>query len=151
MSDENEFFREVTLRLCSHLKVEEGLRACMEYLPQNLPADTIYLQRHEPDLGAMRVIARATATHGERMEVLIPYTLEEPYRIRRKRRRRISFISNSTSCVTKSRYFVKESTVCFLSHGHPRGPRNSLMVLMRFFNFVLLECIIYFQYIKKYW
>jgi len=75
MFDENEFFREVTLRLCSHLKVEEGLRACMEYLPQNLPADTIYLQRHEPDLGAMRIIARATATHGERMDVLISYTL----------------------------------------------------------------------------
>jgi len=76
MIDENEFFREVTLRLCSHLNIEEGLRACMRYLPDNLPADTLYLQRHEPELGSMRIIARATADRGEKMEVLIPYTRE---------------------------------------------------------------------------
>ena len=74
--DENEFFREVTLRLCSHLDIEEGLRACMEYLPRTLPADTLYLQRHEPDLDAMHIVARANAQRGERMDVVIPYTRE---------------------------------------------------------------------------
>ena len=74
--DKNEFFREVTLRLCSHLDIEEGLRACMEYLPRTLPADTLYLQRHEPDLDAMHIVARANAQRGEQMDVLIPYTRE---------------------------------------------------------------------------
>ena len=76
MIDENEFFREVTLRLCSHLDIEEGLRACMEYLPRNLPADTLYLERHEGELGSMHIVARANADHGERMDVYIPYTRE---------------------------------------------------------------------------
>ena len=76
MIDENEFFREVTLRLCSHLDIEEGLRACMEYLPSALPADTLYLERHDGGLGAMHIVARANAEHGERLDVFIPYTKE---------------------------------------------------------------------------
>jgi transcriptional regulator with GAF, ATPase, and Fis domain len=48
----------------------------MEYLPRNLPADTLYLQRHDGDLGAMHIVARANAEHGERLDVFIPYTPE---------------------------------------------------------------------------
>ena len=62
MVEANEFFREVTLRLCSHLEIEEGLRACVAYLSQHMPADTLYLERNEPELGAMRIVARADAS-----------------------------------------------------------------------------------------
>lgn len=76
MVDENEFFRNVTLRLCNHLEIEEGLRDCIEYISRYIPADSIYLERHEPSLNAMRVTARATVTDCQRMDLLIPYTQE---------------------------------------------------------------------------
>jgi formate hydrogenlyase transcriptional activator len=74
MIDDNEFFRNATLRICGNLEIEEGLRACIEYMSQHIPADTLYLQRHEVDLEGMRVIARANATKGEKMDVLVPFT-----------------------------------------------------------------------------
>lgn len=70
--DKNDFFREVTLRICGNLEIEEGLRSCIEYLARYMPADCIYLERYEKDLGAMRVYARASKEKGERMDVLIP-------------------------------------------------------------------------------
>ena len=73
MIDENEFFRNATLRICGTLKIEEGLRACIEYLSRHVPADTLYLQRYERDFGAMRLVARATAEKGERIDVLVPF------------------------------------------------------------------------------
>lgn len=36
MIDTNEFFREVTLRLCSHLEIEEGLQACIRCLQREM-------------------------------------------------------------------------------------------------------------------
>lgn len=72
--DEKEFFREITLRICGHLEIEEGLKACLEYLAQHMPADCIYLERHEYELGAMRVIARARERKAEKMDVLVPFT-----------------------------------------------------------------------------
>jgi transcriptional regulator with GAF, ATPase, and Fis domain len=76
MVDENEFFRSVTLRLCSHLEIEEGLRDCIEYISRYIPADSIYLEKHEPSLNAMRVIASATVTDCKMMDLLIPFTPE---------------------------------------------------------------------------
>ena len=73
MIDENEFFREVTLRICGNLEIEAGLRACIEFLSRHMPADTVYLERHEPDLGAIRLVARANADRGRRMDRLVPF------------------------------------------------------------------------------
>lgn len=72
--DEKEFFREVTLRICGHLEIEEGLKACLEYLAQQMPADVIYLERHAYELGAMHIIARARKGKAEKMNLFIPYT-----------------------------------------------------------------------------
>ena len=76
-TDENEFFRDVTLKLCGHLKIEEGLRACVKYLTQYMPADTLYLvERHDYGSGVMRPLARANAEKCERIDILLP--LSEP-------------------------------------------------------------------------
>ena len=74
MVDDNEFFREATLRLCSHLDIEEGLRDCIGYLSKHIPADVLYLERNEAELGAMRIIARADASSCNRMDLLVPYS-----------------------------------------------------------------------------
>ena len=73
MLDENEFFRNATLRICGNLNIEAGLKDCFDYISQHIPADRIYLERHEYELGAMRIVARADAGVGERINVLIPY------------------------------------------------------------------------------
>ncbi len=72
MIDENEFFREATLRICGNLEIEEGLRDCIKYLSKYIPADSIYLERYEKGLGAWRIVARATAEKGEITDVLVP-------------------------------------------------------------------------------
>ncbi|MGD2067924.1 MAG: sigma 54-interacting transcriptional regulator [Gemmatimonadota bacterium] len=74
MVDENEFFRNATLRLCGSLEIAEGLHSCFDYLSRHIPADAIYLERHEHELGAMRIVARADAGGGVRMDRLVPYT-----------------------------------------------------------------------------
>ena len=71
---DRDFFWEVTKRICGNLEIEEGLRACMEHISQHMPADVIFLARHERDLGAMRIVARANKEKGERMDFLIPFS-----------------------------------------------------------------------------
>jgi len=72
MVDTNEFFRNATLRICGRLDIEESLRDCLEYVARYLPADRLYLQQYEPGLGAMRMVARASASQGECMDLLVP-------------------------------------------------------------------------------
>ena len=76
MIDENEFFRNITLKICGNLEIEEGLHDCIKYLSQHLPAEYIYLEKYEEDLGAMRYIARADPEKGERMSILVPMSAE---------------------------------------------------------------------------
>jgi transcriptional regulator with GAF, ATPase, and Fis domain len=76
MVDPNKFFREITLKLCGHLEIEEGLHACIKYLSQHMPADAIYLQKYEEDLGVMRFIARANPEKGERLNALVPMSAD---------------------------------------------------------------------------
>jgi formate hydrogenlyase transcriptional activator len=69
--DKNEFFRNVTLRICENLRIEQGLRNCIEYLAEHMPADRIYLQRYERELGAMRLVAWASVDEGQRVDQLV--------------------------------------------------------------------------------
>ena len=69
---DRDFFWEVTKRICGNLEIEEGLRTCMEHISHHMPADVIFLARHERDLGVMRIVARASKEKGEKMDVLIP-------------------------------------------------------------------------------
>jgi len=76
MVSEDEFFRNVTLRICGHLEIERGLQACFRYISQHLPADRIYLEKHEHLLGAMRCVAWADDEGCGRIDLLIPYDEE---------------------------------------------------------------------------
>lgn len=73
-ADEKEFFREITLKICGNLEIEDGLRSCLEYLAKFMPADSLYLEKNEKELGAMRFVARARLGKGEKMNALVPYT-----------------------------------------------------------------------------
>ncbi len=57
--NENEFFRQATLRICSSLNVETALSRCMEYLGSFLPLSGMCLGLFDEDLKSMRTIATA--------------------------------------------------------------------------------------------
>ncbi len=69
--DENEFFRQATLRICSTLDIEKAMVSCIQYIRKYMPADSMFLERYEPGLCAMRTIAFATASGGKKLNKLI--------------------------------------------------------------------------------
>jgi formate hydrogenlyase transcriptional activator len=48
--NENEFFREATLRICGNLEIEDALWECLKYLKTVIPADSMNLSVWEPDI-----------------------------------------------------------------------------------------------------
>ncbi|MBW2003885.1 MAG: sigma-54-dependent Fis family transcriptional regulator [Deltaproteobacteria bacterium] len=59
--DENEFFREATIRICGSLDVETFLYESFLYLRDYLPADSVFLTHYRPERGEHAALARASA------------------------------------------------------------------------------------------
>ena len=76
MVDENEFFRQATLRICGDLEIDRAMSALLRILSQVMPADRMFLQQFEPELGAMRLIACATPEESHTMDRVIPLSAE---------------------------------------------------------------------------
>ena len=76
MIDDNEFFRNAALRICGNLEIEEAMCTCVRYMREFLPVDRMFLQVYEPDLGAMRTVATATAENGRKVDLLTPLAEE---------------------------------------------------------------------------
>ena len=70
--DENEFFRQATLRICGSLDIEKGLQECFNYLVNFMPADDLYLEKYERDMSAINVIAHANEKGASKLNLLIP-------------------------------------------------------------------------------
>ena len=62
MVDENEFFRQATLRISSSLKSETALQRCMTYLQQHMPVSGIFFRAIRPQAkcGTVTVCHMAT-------------------------------------------------------------------------------------------
>jgi transcriptional regulator with GAF, ATPase, and Fis domain len=71
-----DFFWEMTKRICGNLEIEEGLRSCIEYLSEFMPADTLYLERYDDNFSSIRCFAKATAEKGEKIDIMIPLPAE---------------------------------------------------------------------------
>jgi transcriptional regulator with GAF, ATPase, and Fis domain len=72
--DENEFYRQATLRICGHLEIEEALVSSLNFLRQEMPVDRMLLQFFDDELNAMRTVAIATPEKGMTVDLLIPMT-----------------------------------------------------------------------------
>ncbi len=70
--DENDFFRQATLRICGNLDLAKGLQECFDYISLHMPADNLYLERYEQDMSAMRIIAHANLDGFRNLDLLIP-------------------------------------------------------------------------------
>jgi transcriptional regulator with GAF, ATPase, and Fis domain len=80
-SDENDFFRSATMRICSSLDIEIAMWRTMQFLKDFIPADEMYLHLYEKGLGAMRTIAGATASEGKKMDRITPLPQEVRARV----------------------------------------------------------------------
>lgn len=58
--DRNEFFREMTLRICSSLEIDAALRRAFEYLRGQFAIDELFLDILDANLGALRRLAHVS-------------------------------------------------------------------------------------------
>ena len=70
--DENEFFRQATLRICGNLDFEFAMQECLLYLRAFMPADRLQLNLYDRGLSALRTIAIATPTEASRLNTVLP-------------------------------------------------------------------------------
>jgi len=78
MIDENEFFRNATLRICGSLAIEKALHAILVYIRHFVPANAAFLEYYDSGLGAMRTIAKADVGGGQSVDLTTP--LPKPIR-----------------------------------------------------------------------
>ncbi|MDD5243843.1 MAG: sigma 54-interacting transcriptional regulator [Syntrophorhabdaceae bacterium] len=62
--DENQFFREITLRICGSLDIEKALWNCYLYTTNIIPADELILTVYDPGAGTLDVVATANNKGG---------------------------------------------------------------------------------------
>jgi transcriptional regulator with GAF, ATPase, and Fis domain len=70
--DENEFFRQATLRICGNLDFEFAMQECLIFLRSFMPADRLQLNLYDRGLSALRTIAVATPTEASRVNTVLP-------------------------------------------------------------------------------
>jgi transcriptional regulator with GAF, ATPase, and Fis domain len=69
--DDNTFFKQATLLICSSLEIEVSLQRCLKFISQTLPAHRLYLNIFEPAVGGLRYIAAADLVKGWKMEKIL--------------------------------------------------------------------------------
>jgi len=74
--DENEFFRQATLRICGSLDMEAAMRACLGYLGKVIPVSRISMHIYERGLGAIRTILLTSRDQSKELDVLSPLSPE---------------------------------------------------------------------------
>ncbi|MGD9363648.1 MAG: sigma 54-interacting transcriptional regulator [Desulfobacterales bacterium] len=70
-SEDKEFFREATLRLCSSLQIEKALQRCYKYVRKFIPMDLMLLSYISPEIGGMQFLAEASEKGGNRSDRVI--------------------------------------------------------------------------------
>ncbi|HVN96417.1 MAG TPA: sigma 54-interacting transcriptional regulator [Syntrophorhabdaceae bacterium] len=73
---EKDIFQEVTLRICGSLDLETGMRSCIAFLRQVMPAKWLSVHLWQPDLGAAKTVFVADEEGGETVDVLHPLSIE---------------------------------------------------------------------------
>jgi formate hydrogenlyase transcriptional activator len=68
--DENVFFREATLKICSALEVEAFLTQSLSYLRRFIPADFVFLSHYYPERREQLIMALNHATRGDDASII---------------------------------------------------------------------------------
>jgi transcriptional regulator with GAF, ATPase, and Fis domain len=91
-SDEKEFFREATLRLCSSLDLERALHQCLLYVRRFMPAGQMGFQVYHPRTGTVEMVAHATPRSGRAVSIRIPLSRTGRRQVETRRLERIRVI-----------------------------------------------------------
>ena len=90
--DENDFFREATLTLCSSLEIDRALHSCLLYIRQFMPAFQIGFHVYHRDRGMVETVALATPEKSEALSIKIPLSGRGLRLIEGRRLERVRFI-----------------------------------------------------------
>jgi len=74
LMDDNLFFRQATMQICSSLDVEVALWRSFQFIRDVLPADAIYLNIYEPSMSSIRYVAMANNDGGSKIDLSIRLT-----------------------------------------------------------------------------
>lgn len=69
--DKNEFFREITIRICGTLEIEQALFSTLQFLRTNVPIDIMFLEYYDKQIEAMRTLAKATPRSGQLLDLVV--------------------------------------------------------------------------------
>jgi GAF domain-containing protein len=114
--DENQFFKEMTLRICGSLEIEKALWHCFLYVSDVIPADELILTVYDPDAGVLEVVATANNRGGTIGSDKIPMPssvrthLEEPLKFPRVRMSDDA-VKDEVFAVVAERYQWSESSI----------------------------------------
>jgi transcriptional regulator with GAF, ATPase, and Fis domain len=70
--DENDFFREATLRICGSLEIEKAMQRCLRFLARHLPATHLAFHVYDRELGVVETVALATIDSARSMALRTP-------------------------------------------------------------------------------
>ena len=59
MIDQNQFFREVSVRICGSLEIDKALRRCFQFVSQVMPLDELLIATYDREIGCLRNVATA--------------------------------------------------------------------------------------------
>ncbi len=90
--DENDFFRDATLTLCSSLEIERALHHCLVYVRQFMPAFQMGFHVYHRDAGIVETVALATLEKGEAVSMKIPLSSQGRQFIEDRRLERVRSI-----------------------------------------------------------
>jgi transcriptional regulator with GAF, ATPase, and Fis domain len=85
--DENQFFRDITLRICGSLEIEKALWHCFLYVREVIPADELILTVYDSDAGTLDIVATANTQGGFRTADKVPM----PQRLRNQLEKPLQF------------------------------------------------------------
>ncbi len=70
--DQNEFFRQATIRICGNLDIETAMKDCMIYMQNFLPIKNMELRLFDPGLNVLRSVAMVSSGEAEKYAQMIP-------------------------------------------------------------------------------
>jgi formate hydrogenlyase transcriptional activator len=73
---DSEFFQQATIRICGQLQIEKAMVECIKYINKFIPVDKMFIEIMVNDLGFMKMIARATAEEGEKVDIILQIDAE---------------------------------------------------------------------------
>ena len=91
-TDEKEFFREATLRICGSLEIEKAMWQSLMYMRDFMPAGQMSFHVYHRDLGIVETVAHATPASGEAMSIKSPLSPRARRQVEEQRSIRVRVI-----------------------------------------------------------